>query len=126
MSLKKTKTKTTHFFPFLPFSFLLLFLLPPPFPSFLLPSFLFKNSSIAPTITKFIPKIRQATLLHDLPLQLCPRWPLFAAKERYTGLDISTLFQRFCNHEGQKKFARRFRGDFVFRKNLLAFFQINV
>merc|ERR1711989_283921 len=36
------------------------------------------------------------------------------------------IFQRFCNHEGQKKFAQRFRGDFVFGKNLLAFFETSI
>ena len=42
----------------------------------------FKNSSTAPIIIIFIYKSRQENLIHDLPLQLCRKWPVFAVKGR--------------------------------------------
>ena len=45
-----------------------------------------KNSSTAPTITLFILKRRQTNHIHDLPWQLCRKWPIFAVKGTYTGV----------------------------------------
>ena len=39
-----------------------------------------KNSSTATNITTFISKTCQENLIHDFPLQLCRKWPLFAVK----------------------------------------------
>ena len=52
-----------------------------------------KNSSTAPPITIFISKNSQATLIHDLPLQLCPIWPLFVVKGTYKGVQVRTFFK---------------------------------
>ena len=52
----------------------------------------FKNSSTAPIIIIFIYKSRQENLIHDLPLQLCPSWPLFCRKR---GVYLLTFFKGF-------------------------------
>merc|ERR1711954_50511 len=45
-----------------------------------------KKLSTASTMTTFISTRRQASLRHDLPLQLCVKWPVFAVKGRYLGV----------------------------------------
>merc|ERR1712212_635169 len=81
-----------------------------------------KNSSTVPTFTRFISKSCQANLINELPLQLCPSWPRSPGKGRkqaYTYVHITKVFEP----RGQKNFARRFRGNFVFSRNLVAFFE---
>ena len=59
-------------------------------------------------------------MFYFLKLQLFPSWPRFpvkGGKQAYVYVHITKVFQP----RGQKKFARRFRGDFVFGKNLVAF-----
>ena len=63
---------------------------------------LLKIFSTASTMTSVISARRQATLIHDLPLQLCPSWPLFAVKGRYTGVYISTFFKGFATTRAKK------------------------
>merc|ERR1711942_615760 len=46
----------------------------------------FKNSSTDPIIIIFIYKYRQENIIHDLHLQLCRKWPLFAVKGTYEGV----------------------------------------
>ena len=55
-----------------------------------------KNSSTAPTITRFISKSCQANLINELPLQLCPSWPRSPGKGRkqaYTYVHITKVFE---------------------------------
>ena len=64
-----------------------------------------KNSSTAPTITTFISKNSQATLIHDLPYQLCRKWSVFAVKGTYAGIEMTTFFKGFSSSRVKKNLA---------------------
>ena len=67
-------------------------------------------------MTSVISTRRQATLLHDLTLELCLSWPLLAVKGTYTGVyrrnffkGVSTtrfFFKVFFGQNAKKNLAR--------------------